>query len=275
MFADIALAQRIERAECRLLAGAAAAARGRGASGAFAQAVAGGVATYTRPGSPLNKLAGLGFEGPVAEAELAAVEQAFAERGAPVQAEVASLGDPSVGQLLTRRGYVLRQIENVLGCPLPAAHEDGGRPGIRVVTGEAVDPGTWFDVLHTGFTHPDGLGVPSHEDFPREVMEQTMGDITTQAGLHCYLAYREGAVAGAARLSAIDGVAGLGGGATLPEHRGHGVHRTLVARRLRDASDLGCDLAVVTTQPGSRSQENAGRQGFALLYTRAILVREA
>ncbi len=31
--------------------------------------------------------------------------------------------------------------------------------------------------------------------------------------------------------------------------------------------------AEVTTQPGSKSQENAQRRGFALLYTRAVLVR--
>jgi hypothetical protein len=30
---------------------------------------------------------------------------------------------------------------------------------------------------------------------------------------------------------------------------------------------------VVTTQPGSKSQENVQRLGFELLYTRAILVK--
>ena len=35
----------------------------------------------------------------------------------------------------------------------------------------------------------------------------------------------------------------------------------------------GCDLAVVVTAPGTRSQENVMRRGFELLYTRAILVR--
>ena len=33
-------------------------------------------------------------------------------------------------------------------------------------------------------------------------------------------------------------------------------------------------VSVITTQPGSKSQENAHRRGFALLYSRAILVRE-
>ena len=32
--------------------------------------------------------------------------------------------------------------------------------------------------------------------------------------------------------------------------------------------------AVVTTQPGSKSQQNVQRRGFHLLYTRAILVKQ-
>jgi len=35
-----------------------------------------------------------------------------------------------------------------------------------------------------------------------------------------------------------------------------------------------CDVAVVTTQPESKSQENAQRRGFDLLYTRAVLVKQ-
>jgi len=36
----------------------------------------------------------------------------------------------------------------------------------------------------------------------------------------------------------------------------------------------GCDIGVVTTQPGSKSQQNVQRRGFDLLYTRAVLVKE-
>jgi hypothetical protein len=47
----------------------------------------------------------------------------------------------------------------------------------------------------------------------------------------------------------------------------------MLAVRLDAASRAGCELAVVTTQPGSKSQENVQKHGFELLYTRAILVR--
>jgi len=56
----VLMAARIERAECRMLAdSAAAAARRRPDSAVFVREIAGGLATCTGPGSPLNKLAGL------------------------------------------------------------------------------------------------------------------------------------------------------------------------------------------------------------------------
>jgi GNAT superfamily N-acetyltransferase len=58
------------------------------------------------------------------------------------------------------------------------------------------------------------------------------------------------------------------------EHRRRGVQSALLRTRLEIAGRAGCDVAVVTTQPGSKSQENVQKQGFELLYTRAILVRQ-
>jgi hypothetical protein len=41
------------------------------------------------------------------------------------------------------------------------------------------------------------------------------------------------------------------------------------------ATAAGCDVAVITVQPGSKSQQNAQRRGFDLLYNRAVLVKGA
>jgi GNAT superfamily N-acetyltransferase len=72
----------------------------------------------------------------------------------------------------------------------------------------------------------------------------------------------------------IDGsLAQLAGAGTIPKARGRGVQKALLYRRLADARRAGCTLAVVTTAPGTRSQENVMRRGFELLYTRAILIR--
>jgi len=79
-------------------------------------------------------------------------------------------------------------------------------------------------------------------------------------------------VAGGASLRIADGVAQLCGAATLPEHRRRGVQTSLLAARLEEARRAACDVAVVTTQPGSKSQQNVQRRGFDLLYTRAVLL---
>ena len=126
-----------------------------------------------------------------------------------------------------------------------------------------------------GFACPDTQGVGSHEQFPRDVLEQVLRDLTSGAGFVLYAATRGGEVAGGGSLCISERVAQLAGAATRPAHRRHGVQTALLAARLSRATKDGCDVAVITTQPGSKSQENAQRQGFDLLYTRAILVRGA
>jgi hypothetical protein len=43
--------------------------------------------------------------------------------------------------------------------------------------------------------------------------------------------------------------------------------------RLADAVAASYDVAVMVTQPEAKSQQSAQRQGFDLLYARAILVK--
>lgn len=274
LFASTSLAARVERAECRLLADSAeAAVRRRPGADVFAVPLAGGLASFTAPGSPLNKVAGLGFGGSLEERELEEVENAFAKRGAPVQVEVSSLADPEVVRRLTRRGYTLQGFENVSGRALPAGLPAHAQDGLEVTQSPLSEIPTWLDVVITAFATADTQGVPSHESYPRDLLEEVMADMATAAGFSRFLARRDGAPAGGASLRLFEGVATLCGAATLPEHRRRGVQSALLATRLAVAVESGCDVAVVTTQPGSKSQENVQRQGFDLLYTRAILVR--
>lgn len=269
------LAARIERAEARLIEQSAqAAARRRPEARGFVTTIGGGVAAFTSEGSPLNKVAGLGFAGALGESGLEAVEAAFAERGAPVQVELSCLAEPSIGALLTGRGYRLRGFENVLGRPLPTEPSPERAAEVEVSESPAEELETWLDAVVTGFAHPDTQGLPSHESFSRELLEEVMADMATTDGFVRYLARLGGEPAGGASMQLGEGVAQLCGAATRPEHRRRGVQSALLAERLAVAGRSGCDVAVVTTQPGSRSQENVQRLGFHLLYTRAILVRE-
>ncbi len=290
LFAGSALAARIERAERSLIAESAQAAGRRDPSrGFFAMPLSGGVAAWAGEGSPLNKVAGLGFDGAIDEAELGAVERAYAERGAAVLVELSTAAEPGAAALLTRRGYVLTGFENVLALALAPErrqqrHEQREHQehheipalaaGVEIRVSPESEFDLWLDIVVTGFATPDLQGVASQEEFPRAVLERAMRDCMAASGFERSIALRDGVPAGGASLRRSAGVAQLCGAATLPEHRRRGVQSSLLEARLARAEASGCEVAVVTTQPGSKSQENVQKKGFELVYARAVLVRE-
>jgi GNAT superfamily N-acetyltransferase len=69
----------------------------------------------------------------------------------------------------------------------------------------------------------------------------------------CLLAEIEGRAGAAAVLCIHEGVALLGGSATVPELRRRGLHRALVEERMRYGFDHGCDLAMMVAEPGGDS----------------------
>lgn len=279
-FATASLARRIERAESTLMAqmGRAVAHRRR-AEEVYVAELGGGVAVVTGPTSPLSKVAGLGFES-LEETELDLVEREFGRRATPVRVELSSLGDPAMGALLTRRGYVLSGFENVLALPLSAgdAHVElpSRRDTIAVARTSAAESQQWLDAVATGFQHPDVFDGPASEEVvDRAVLDQIFQDIILVDGFRLYIARRDGQIAGGGSMRVSDGIAQLCGAATLPGHRRLGVQTALLRERLAEAARAGCDVAVVTTAPGSKSQANVQRQGFALMYVRAVLIKAA
>jgi GNAT superfamily N-acetyltransferase len=274
LFCDAALAGRIERAEAQLIAEASEAVHRRRADGAgFVIPIAGGVASFAEEDSPFNKVAGLGFGGLPGAAALDEIERAFAACGAPVQIELAHLADPATGALLTGRGYRLVSFENVLGLALTGQPERVTPAGIQVRPSGDDEFEPWLEVQADAVAHPDTQGVPSHEEFPREVIVRAERDFAA-AGVARYAALAGGIIVGGASLHLAEGVAQLTGAATAAAHRRRGVQTALLSARLADAAAAGCDIAVVTTQPGSKSQQNVQRRGFDLLYTRAVLVKQ-
>jgi GNAT superfamily N-acetyltransferase len=273
LFCDTALAGRIEQAEAQLIARCSEAACRRAGTAGFVIPVAGGVASFAGEGSPYNKVAGLGFGGVPDPAALDDIEKAFAGSGSPVQIELAHLADPAVGAMLAGRGYRLESFENVLGRALTGEPERVMPPRVEVRLSGEEEFETWLDVVAEGSVHPDTQGVPWHEEFSREAIIGAERD-SAEAGEVRYAALRDGVIVGGATMRMAEGVAQLTGAATVPAHRRRGVQTALLSARLADAAAAGCDVAVITTQPGSKSQQNAQRQGFDLLYTRAVLVRQ-
>lgn len=274
MFASIELGRRIEAAEARMMTAFAEVAQATGARGTvLLEPIGGGVAVLVRRDSPMNKAIGLGFDGPIDEARLAAIESAWHERGAPLQVELATLARCEVAQQLAARGYELRAFENVLGCA-PASLRPAASAAFAVEDAEELDRGAFVDCMVDSFLHGDGSGAGSADEFARADLVAAMRESMSMPGMRRYAVRIDGAIAGGASMH-VDpqGVAQLCGAATAPRFRRRGIQAALLRSRLADAARDGCDVAVITTQPGSKSQANAQRQGFSLLYARAILVK--
>lgn len=271
LFCDPTLAHRIERAEVDLISAANRAARQR-RPGGFLTPVAGGVASFAADGSPYNKVTGLGFDGVPHRDELDLIEEAFAVHGAPTQVELAHLADPQIGAMLTARGYRLESFENILGRSLDGSESRLLLAGVEVRDSPDAELDEWLRVMADAVAEPDTQGLAWHEEFPRRIYEDAMRD-GAASGERRYAALRDGVLAGGAGLRLVDGIAQMAGAATVAAHRRHGIQNALLAVRLADAAAEGCDLAVIVTQPGSKSHQNAQRRGFHLLYTRAVLVK--
>jgi hypothetical protein len=191
LFCDLALAERIERAEVDFIArGSAAAGRREAGTAGFVIPIAGGVASFAEIGSPLNKVAGLGFGGVPSATDLDEVERAFSVCGAPMQIELAHLVDPAIGAMLTERGYRLESFENVLGLALTDRPERATPAGIEVRPSGADEFDEWLRVMADGVAVPDVEGVPD-EEFSRDVLVRALRDLAA-AGSVRYAALRDG-----------------------------------------------------------------------------------
>ncbi len=270
MFVDSTLAARLEAVQAWRAARYAQAALQR------SPAPAGGVVTlngaqliYGGPQRPVNRAIGLGMAGPVTAADLDAVEDFFAARNAPVLVDLCPLADPTLVELLAARRYAVMRHTTVLVLALPATlppREPVAGADVVVTLAAPADADLWLDTSARGF---DGTDTPA----PQTLTILTPNFYSAQA--RCYFAWLDGAPVGTGGLYDHGGVAELGGASTLVTQRRRGVQTALIARRLADAYTLGCDVALVITTPGTTSQHNMQRLGFAVAYTKTVLARTA
>jgi ribosomal protein S18 acetylase RimI-like enzyme len=274
MFADAALAARIDRAEGRMCAEIAASIRGAHPESApLVLPISGGQAVFVGPASPVNKVIGLGLDTELDVAALERIEREWAARAEPVRIEMSVLTDPSLGTALTERGYVLHGFENVLGLSIDRASAGAAPSGVLVEVARDEDLPTWIDIAADAFTNLDGSGSVPPDAVTREQLRSLFQEMMAVPGFIRYLARVNGEAVGEAAMRIDGDLAQMSGAGTLPRARGRGVQKALVQRRLTDAREAGCTLAVVTTAPGTRSQDNVMRRGFELLYTRAVLIK--
>jgi len=268
MHATLELARRIDRAEIDFCAFATL---GVAPDGATLER-GGGLAVYSAPGSPVNKVLGLGLGVDCSDDDLEAIEDFYAERGCPVQIELCPLTVPDLPSRLSKRGYVLQAFENELARLAPAEPVQlTSDADITVETGAAEHP--WLEVVAEGFSVPDQI-IPGGPPVPHDAIA-AIGDVMRQfvhPEIVRYVAHVNGHPASAAVSFIKDGVLCIAGTATREAYRRRGLQRAIVAQAMNDGRDKA-DLIIATTAPGSVSQRTFERCGFRVVYTRAILVK--
>ncbi len=254
IFADHALARRIETAEARNARDCAAQRPGS----AIVEA-GGGVAVFLGAESPLTHAVGVGLNGPVREAELAGIEAFFRSRGASVSFDLAPLASADLFEALGERGYRITEFNNVMIRRL-AGFEIALTPRVR--RAQPGEDDLWAHTLGHGFFEKSALTEP----------EMDIGrDLFRMPAALCYLASIEGETAAGAALAIRDGLAVLCADGVIPQFRCRGLQSELIAARLNEAAAQGCDLATASTLPGSQSQRNYERLGFQVVYTKFTL----
>jgi GNAT superfamily N-acetyltransferase len=260
MFADLALARRLERAEGNACAQFAEARRRLFPDcGSEWIECAGAYAVFDGVGAPTTQSFGLGIFEEVSPRSLDTIERFFIDRGAEVMHEVSPLAGVAALDLLCTRGYRPIEVSSVLyrSVEKPTAEPAAG---IAVRVAAAEDAPLWADISARGWTHEH----PELAEFLRQ-----MGAICfARAESPCFLAELEGQPGAAGALIIHQGVALFGGASTIPELRRRGLQGALLQERMRYAFHHGCELAMMVAEAGSNSQRNAERLGFHVAYTR-------
>lgn len=234
----------------------------RPASRAHMQPVAGGFAFYCGKRSPLNRAMGIGLYAPVSAAELDTIEQFYRQRGEPPMIDHCPLSDPRLQSELYRRGYrpkellgaFIRRLDTLPPLRIPQ--------GIEITPALPEEADLWIRTTAMGFEETD---TPS-----AEIIELLTPNFTS-ANAHCYFARLDGHIAGGGAMYRHEDVVEFGGMSTLPGYRRRGIQNALLQFRLAEAQRMGCTLAVVYSEPGSRSQRNILRAGFQQEYIKVTM----
>jgi GNAT superfamily N-acetyltransferase len=264
IFSDLALSQRLERAE-----GFACAQYAQTRRRQFPESDAewiecgGAYAVFDGVNSPCTQTFCLGLFEQVSEATLDTVERFFFDHGAPVVHEVSPFAGVVAMKMLCLRGYCPVEMSSVLYRQAERL-ESSSNGNVTVGVTERADSELWSEISARGWAADWANEHPELVEYLKE-----FGSLTTKREQTvCFLAEVDGKPGAAGVLTMHEGVALFGGSSTIPEFRRRGLQTALLEERMRYAFDYGCDIAMMVAAPGSNSQRNAERKGFHIAYTR-------
>lgn len=221
-----------------------------------AQEIAGGVAAFAGINSPLSEAIGIGLWERAGRDEAEALTAFYRERGAQPRVRLSPHADPDFVHALIAFGYEPLEYENPLVADLATI---GARRDSRVTLMR--DANEWSAA--TGSAFMDGA--------PCDESNMVIGLMVCTPPSTTALEIRQADAIVASGCMDVQGeIAGLFGAGTAPAFRRRGLQTALILDRAARALESGARFCRVTTRPGSISEQNFRRLGFALLYTRTL-----
>ena len=237
------------------------------ASPAAAAPMHGGALIATGSGRYVNRAMGVTLDDRSPE-ELDIIEQFYRAHGLPPAVEVSSWTPAATVAELTRRDFGLAWFRAVFAAPVSGSSTASPlNNDVQIMRVDTSNVDTWMETSAVGFGAVDDLQRIVSDEFARASL--------ACPETHIFMAMIGGRPAGCGALQACDGVAWVGGAATLPAFRRRGVQAALLAHRRQLAEQLGCNLVAATAVPSGQSARNLVHVGFQLIQTQAVLVQPA
>jgi GNAT superfamily N-acetyltransferase len=208
----------------------------------------------------LNRVIGLGLERPASEAAIEKLVEFFVAESVPrFFVQVSPTAAPAdVGELLATRGF--RHYNNWVKF-----YRDTSPP-------PPVSTDLTIRMIDEDEAPAFGRIVAACFDWP-EPAASWVADTVGRDGWRHYMAFDGDAPAATGALFVSEGLGWIDFATTLPEYRGRGAQSALLAQRIRDAAELGCEGLVVETaedrpEKPAPSYRNQLRFGFEVAYVR-------
>lgn len=204
--------------------------------------------------------------------EIDETTQFFESRDLLASIQITSSAGPATTRLLANRGFVVDWNRVVLGARTSALRsgiddrsgvQAGAGPFVHSVRAAEVDE--WLRILAEANGAISTTARAISDEFGRAAHDLD--------GAVDLLARVEGHAAACGSVQPVDGVAWLGGAATLPEFRGRGLQQTLLDMRIDIAARDGCELVAATAAPDSTSSRNLERSGLTIVDTHTVWTR--
>ncbi|UCC82112.1 MAG: GNAT family N-acetyltransferase [Gemmatimonadota bacterium] len=213
----------------------------------------------------LNRAIGLGLERPASEAAIEKLVEFFVSERAPrFFVQVSPYADAEAGELLSAHGF--RHYNNWVKL-----YRDTSPP-------PSVDTDLTIRRIAQDEAPAFGRIVAACFDWPQPTASW-VADMVGRDGWRHYMAFDGDTPAATAALFVSDGLGWIDFATTLPEYRGRGAQSALLAQRIRDAAELGCEGLVVETaedrpEKPAPSFRNQLRFGFEVAYVRPNYIYE-